>query len=234
MSDITHDFLVRGTAAAKAGDVDEARNYLERIFNFDPDMEEKIQAWYWLSRITKDRDEKRKYLENVLAYNLGDARARRDLAILNGEIKEDEIIDPDRYEQKWDDSSTNGKRYTCPKCGGQMKYSTDGRELICEYCTYQDQTASENDQENDNFIAAMATSRGHAKPIFVYSFFCQGCGAEFILPPDRLTINCPYCDSTYVIKNTDSKEIIEPNGIIPFQVNECQARQALLSWFSRK
>src|SRR5436305_9669065 len=94
MSDEARDLLVYGVSAAIADDRDEARFYLEWVLRIDADIEQETQAWYYLSRITGDPVEKRKCLENVLAADPTYGEARRDLAILEGRLKPEDIIDP--------------------------------------------------------------------------------------------------------------------------------------------
>ena len=45
MSYSTRDLLVHGIAAAKAKEADEARRYLERALNTEPDFDQKIVRW---------------------------------------------------------------------------------------------------------------------------------------------------------------------------------------------
>ena len=59
MSDSARDLLVRGIAAAKAQDTDQARFYLEWVLRTDASREQKIKAWLWLSEVSEDPDEKR-------------------------------------------------------------------------------------------------------------------------------------------------------------------------------
>ena len=49
-----------------------------------------------MSEVVESGDEKRKALENCLAHDLGHARARRALAVLDGILKADQIINPDK------------------------------------------------------------------------------------------------------------------------------------------
>ena len=62
---------------------------------------------------------------------------------------------------------------------------------------------------------------------------CQGCGIELVLPPESISITCPYCDSVYVAEAAETREILPPQALIPFSVNEDAARQALIAWFKQ-
>jgi len=117
-----------------------------------------------------------------------------------------------------------------------MVYSADGKELICENCgAHRPAGGLKNriaHQSESSFTAAMATSVGHLIPTHTRISICQGCGAEFLLPPQVLSIDCPYCGSSYVSAAAGEKEIIPPAQLIPFKVPLKQVRQVLTGWFS--
>jgi DNA-directed RNA polymerase subunit RPC12/RpoP len=239
MSDGARDLLIRGIAAAKANDIEEARRYLERALNNDPDPDQRVQACLYLNEISSDPAEARGYLEDVLAFSPGNAEARRRLAILDGRLKPTEVVDPDRLTTKTasEPVSTSADRFTCPRCGGRMTYTPDGSSLMCEYCESRQRLhppagASSGTQEDD-FILAMATARGHLRPVQQQTFTCGGCGASFLLPPEKLSLTCPYCGSTYVISQPETRELIAPTALIPFVLDSDRAENALAAWLAR-
>ncbi|HYO87981.1 MAG TPA: tetratricopeptide repeat protein [Candidatus Limnocylindrales bacterium] len=68
-----------GVSAFKAGRTDEARALLSKAVELDPYNE---QGWLWLSGVVSSVDDQRTCLENVLAINPGNARARSGLDFL--------------------------------------------------------------------------------------------------------------------------------------------------------
>ena len=237
MSDDAEDILVRGIAAAKAKEPEEARHYLEWALRLDPDPDQTQEAWYWLSQMSTNPSEKRTWLENILANNPGDARARRALAILDGKLNPAEIIDPDKFKQPAAGSpqSADAQRFICSKCGGRMTFAPDGLSLTCEYCASHEHIASDKKQSGDqDFLVAMATVKGHISPTQAYMLVCQGCGANFLLPPQDLTMNCPYCDSSYVLKSQAIRNLIQPSAMIPLAVPESKAQQAMRDWLQSR
>jgi hypothetical protein len=237
MSEMTRDLFVHGFAAAKSGDNKEARFYFEWLLRLDPPMEERKEAWYWMSEISENPSEKRKWLEEILSNDLWDGRARRKLAVLDGKLKESEIIDPNRMMPQAADDRQNAQaqRFTCPKCGGRMTFTPDGQSLICDYCDSRsliDPAADPNAASTgDDFIIGMATAKGHLKPLKVHTITCEGCGATFILPPNQLSDVCPYCQSSYVLDETGITETVVPNSLIPFQINVEEVKESLKKWF---
>jgi hypothetical protein len=233
VGDEARDILVRGIAAAKSKEIDEARHYLEWCLNLEPDPEQAEEAWYWLSEISTDPVEKRRWLDDLLANNPGDARARRSLAILEGKLKRAEIIDPDRIKQSVAGSpqAADAQRFICPKCGGRMTFTPDGLSLTCEYCAAHEHISQDKNPSGDqDFLIAMATAKGHQSSIQAHLLVCQGCGASFILPAQNLTMNCPYCASAYVLESQVEQNLIQPGAVIPLAVSEAQAKQALAGW----
>ena len=239
MSDGTRDLLIRGLAAMRAGDHLEARRYMEWVLRLDPDDQQRIEAWLALAELSSDPVEKRNYLEEVLARDTGEARARRALAILDGKLKVEDIVDPDRVAQPVVEveQATGARRFICPQCGGRMTFKPDGKTLTCEYCETRQSLSiprqmSEQANAGEDLPIAMATASGHLRPAARRTFTCQGCGMAFVLPPQQLTLTCPHCASAYVV-DAGEVETILPNGVIPFGVDEPQAKRLLRAWLER-
>src|SRR5688500_11547195 len=94
-SDYGKELLRSGIIDAKAGNKGSASRYLDRALYMSNDHDVLAEAWFWMSHVVDDPAEKRKALENCLTNNLGHARARRALAVLDGKLKADQIINPD-------------------------------------------------------------------------------------------------------------------------------------------
>src|SRR5262245_35501944 len=94
MSDSARDLLVRGIAFDKEGAKAEARYFLEFALRGEPDYGQQAEAWLWLSKRSDDSAEKRLLLEQVLSVDLANAEARKELAILDGRLRPEEILGP--------------------------------------------------------------------------------------------------------------------------------------------
>ena len=229
--DYSKDLLRSGIIELKAGNRDAARRYLDRAVYMSSDHDVMAEAWFWMSQVTDDAAEKRTALENCLANDLHHARARRALAILDGRLKVDEIIDPEAPSTGPEVQAAETQRFMCAKCGGRMVYAPDGRSLACEYCLRNQPIRSEATTAGDSdFIIAMATRRGHDRPLREQVLRCQGCGAEFILQAGTLSFTCAYCDSPHVVNVERSSELIAPDGIIPHAFDQRHATNVLAAW----
>ncbi len=231
IEEYSKDLLRTGIIEAKAGNKDVARRYLDRAIYMSGSHDVLAEAWFWMSEVLEDPAEKHKALENCLSLDLQHARARRSLAILEGKLKADEVIDPNHLPPAPAGlRNADAQRFMCPKCGGRMSFAPDGQSLICEYCT-RDQKLGVNGSANEkDFIIAMATARGHGRPLQQQVFHCNGCGAEFILPPNQISASCVYCDSPHVVSLEKTKDLLAPDAIIPHAFDQKHAVQLLIEW----
>jgi hypothetical protein len=215
----------------KTGDFAAARRYAERALVTVDDHETKVKANFILSQVTDDPAEKRGHLETVLAYEPTHAEARRALAILDGKLKPEEIVDANNLPaQATGEQSARADRFTCPKCGARRVYAPDGKSLLCENCGTNDSMAGNTEASESDFFIAMATARGHRKAATTLVFHCNGCGAEFALAPGVISSTCAYCDSPHVVRLDQFRELLEPDGIIPHALTRKQAIQKLVDW----
>ncbi len=232
-SDYGKDLLKSGIIETKAGNRESARRYFDRAVYMSNDHDVLAEAWFWMSEVLDDKGEKRKALENCLAHDLQHARARRSLAILDGKLKADEIINPDKLPLAPAGlREANAERFMCPKCGGRMSFAPDGQSLVCDYCSRNQKfsLAQPGSANEKDFIIAMATARGHGKPLNEQVFHCEGCGCEFILPPNQLSSTCVYCGSPHVINWESEEELLAPDGIIPHAFGQDRAVKVLIEW----
>lgn len=232
MEDYSRELLRTGIIEAKTGHKEAARRYLDRAIYASTAHDALAEGWFWMSQVVDDPVEKRKALENCLAHDLRHARARRALAILDGKLKSDDIINPDSLPPAPDGlRQADADRFMCPKCGGRMAFAPDGQSLVCEYCARNQGLGLANaDAEEKDFITAMATMKGHGKPLQEQVFHCNGCGAEFILPPKLISASCMYCNSPHVVSLEKTKDLLAPTGIIPHAFNQKRATNILIKW----
>lgn len=236
MSDSTRDLLVRGIAAAKTDSKAEARFYLEWVTrSSDAERDEITQAWRWLATISDDPEQKREYLEQALAYDPMDPEAHRALAILDGKLDPADIVNPDRLPAPAvPEQQAQARRFVCSQCGGRMEFDPDGISLTCVYCHHHMSLTDLGETltlEEQDFTIALAMAKGHTAPVATQTLKCQGCGASFVLPPSTLSTNCPYCGSPYVIEQMETRELIAPEGIIPFASTQDEAAKIVFEWY---
>jgi len=231
MENYSKELLRTGIIEAKAGNKSTARRYLDRAIYMAGAQDVLAEAWFWMGEVTDEPVEKRKALENCLSHDLRHARARRSLAILDGKLQVDEVVNPDQLPAAPEGlRDADAQRFMCPKCGGRMSFEPQGQSLCCDYCTRDHALATGPSHDEKDFIIAMATMKGHGRPLREQVFHCSGCGAEFILPPGQISANCVYCDSPHVVSLERSKDLLAPDAIIPHAFTQKQAIKLLVQW----
>ena len=229
--DYGKELLRSGIIEAKSGSRASAQRYFDRALSMLEDHDDLADGWFWMSEVLEDAAEKRKALENCLAHDLHHARARRALAILDGKLKADDLVNPDQLP-----IAANGvrdakvDRFICPNCGGRMSFAPDGQSLVCDFCASKNTLADKTSEEEKDFIMAMATMKGHGKPLQEQAFHCDGCGAEFFLPPGRISASCVYCGSAHVVSLENVKDLLAPDAILPHQFDQREATRVLIEW----
>ena len=221
-----------GVHALKDGELSLARKYLERAIYSSRDHDMLANLWFYMSEVEDDEAKKRNALDEALSYRMTHARARRSLAILNGTLKADEIVDADKIAAPdMSDKNVNADRFECPNCGSKMRFSPDGQTLVCDSCAVEGKVKSDNNKAKEqDFFSAMATLRGHSKSVAHKVFHCEGCGAEFLLAPDSISASCAYCASPHVVNHGETRELLDPDAIIPHVFNQRRATQILVEW----
>lgn len=238
--DGARDQLVRGVASAKAGEIELARRYFERALHLGPDLRGQVDAYYWLARLSESGEEKRDFLTRVLQLEPTHYAARRDLAVLDGELQRDELIDPNEPQlpARAEPEAIAGERYVCPRCGGRLTSPAGSRELTCSFCGYSRDPGAAAAQGSavaeSDFIHALVTARGHSHPRHTPTFTCEACGASYMLAPGTLSLTCPHCGSVYAVKRLQSQNLVPAQGLIPFEVGEGEAGLLLRRWLDRE
>ena len=226
-----NDLLREGIFHYRVKEFNIARNYIERALENADDMETRAQANYYLGLLSDNPVQKRNYFEETLAIDMTHAEARRALAILDGKLKVNNIVNPDKMPAPDTGTVTvQADRFTCPKCGGRMVYAPDGVSLICEYCNQNQRLSTATGSEQQDFIVAMADGSGQRSPVAVQTFRCQGCGATFMLAPDEISATCAYCGSVHVVAQDEKQQMVEPDSILPMAFDQNQATWQLVHW----
>jgi len=240
--DLFHDALTRGIAAAKSHSPEEARYYLEWALRQEPDPDDRTQALLWLSEVAASDGERRGYLEEILAYDPTHPTARRGMALLDGRLRKEEIVDPEQVAAPAsagvEPELSRTRRFVCPECGGTMGFIPERQKLVCQYCghaTTQLEALQGNPLgEGHDFIISMAKAEGHRWQQAGYLIKCEGCGANTVLPPGQISEVCPFCGSTHVVRIEMDPDVIEPDGIIRFQLSPEQAIERFRVWLGKR
>ena len=232
--DMSRLLLAHAIGAAKAGERREARAYLERVLARWPSRNQRVRAYYWLATISDDPAQKREYLEQALSLDPSHAEARRELAILDGRLRREELVDADRVQPPLPEQPVpaDARRFVCARCGAGLAFVPDGSSLRCEHCGFAVRLPAGPTAtlHGDDFLLTLATARGHLTATRTRTFTCQACGARYFSEATSLAFTCPYCRSAYVADMAEEREIVAPTGVIAARVSEEEALARARRW----
>lgn len=219
-----HDYLWQG-------DPDAATLAWRQALDIQPDF---ADAHLWIARTSSDERVQRDHLGEIIAHDPGHLEALRMLMVLNGQMTPAEA-ERSREERAPEIQLAEGavKAKTtalkCPVCGGGL--TVEGSRVVCRFCGHTAPLdASRHASEGAEVLGvAMLKRRAQAVKWIVGEriLHCTRCGAERTIPAERLSAVCPFCGSTQVIQQDALDTIEQPDGLVPFVIDEEQAQAAI-------
>lgn len=230
-------------AAAKDGDANNAINYLEDILSTTAPDEITQEAWFQLSQLYHSPADQRACLEECLAINPAHGEARRELAIIDGRLSPDDLIDANTFQQTTtaQPRAIIAQKMQCSQCASPMRYEAEQNSFLCDHCGHIEELDIDEDSleaesqfgegafEQD-FTAALHKAAGHSQPQATRTMQCKSCGIQFVLAPQTLSLTCPYCTAVYVTETAETRQLLPPQALIPFDVTAEAAKNALKAW----
>lgn len=126
-------------------------------------------------------------------------------------------------------------RWPCPQCGSDMRFSPDKGELVCAHCGHAQPLAEVGPWKRNAALQEIPLDQGLAADLSaelgedVRASHCPSCGAIVEFSGAQHAAHCPYCD-TPVVVDTGKRRHIKPQAVLPFELTEDQAREALTKW----
>ncbi|MDX1993985.1 MAG: TFIIB-type zinc ribbon-containing protein [bacterium] len=231
-----------GTDMIRQENWDEALKAFRRSAEYQDNF---VDAHLWIARLTDDPAEKRRRLEEVLAYDLNHMEATRELMILRGELAADApAFDPYvdvRVMVAGGAVATTTQNLRCPRCGSPGMTTDEMTGLItCGSCSYVDEAASGRTAASVGMLSMALLKRAAQPVVWVVGerlLHCNSCGAERTIPAGRLSERCPYCGSNHVIQKDALNTFQQPDGLVPFGIWRAQAgdliKERLGGWMER-
>ena len=125
-------------------------------------------------------------------------------------------------------------RFPCETCGSDMRFDPGEEQLICDHCgniepiEHGPWARSDAIAELD-FAAAVAEALPLAETEQTRVSDCPNCGARVEFDADVHATECPYC-ATPVVADTGETRQIKPRAVLPFVMDEDQARHEMTRW----
>ncbi len=124
------------------------------------------------------------------------------------------------------------KSFPCKQCGANLVFSADDDALKCQYCGAINQiTPPSIPIQEYNFHAALKDIRqsGWSLDNQEKEVKCPSCAASFMINFHTRSTSCPYCHSP-IVTNMDIFMPLSPESLLPFDINEKEAKVILKKW----
>ncbi|MCF6443966.1 TFIIB-type zinc finger domain-containing protein [Nereida sp. MMG025] len=132
-------------------------------------------------------------------------------------------------------SEAKEHRFPCDQCGADLRFDPSKGQLSCDFCGNSEplvehyRPAPITEQDFHKALRA-ELSAGEMEETRVLS--CTNCGAQVEFEPDVHAAECPFC-ATPVVTDTGAHRHIKPKGLLPFALEEKDAKAAMNTWLGR-
>ncbi|MBO9398320.1 primosomal protein N' (replication factor Y) - superfamily II helicase [Shimia sp. R9_2] len=123
-------------------------------------------------------------------------------------------------------------RFPCPQCGADYRFAPAQGKLICDHCGHEEAT-EQGDRAAAitelDFRAALAEQLPAAEVMETRATTCPNCAAHVVFDGDTHATECAFC-ATPVVVDTGTHRQIKPRAVLPFQLAEPAAHDAMNDW----
>ncbi len=126
-------------------------------------------------------------------------------------------------------------RFPCDACGSDLRYAPGADRLVCDHCGNEHEIAGAapwGGIHELDFRAAVEARLPETEIEETRVLSCPNCGAQVEFAEEVHAKECPFC-ATPVVTGTGTHRHIKPRGVLPFALDERQAREAMTGWLGR-
>lgn len=216
--------LDQAVAQIQAGDLSTARRLLARLLHREP---YNVDAWLWLSTAVDDLNRRVECLRRVLAISPHNKIAWQRLAALTSQNPRRDRLAVTGY---------TGIEFQCLQCGGDRHFHIGQQGLVCTQCgdfePIEQPPSPTPASEQETLLHVMLSSRqAQADLGGTLTVTCERCGSTTTWSARHGVVDCPFCGASMVLHASRENLLILPQALIPFQVDEDQARAAVHKWW---
>ncbi|WP_136439766.1 TFIIB-type zinc finger domain-containing protein [Pacificoceanicola onchidii] len=128
---------------------------------------------------------------------------------------------------------TEEHRFPCDQCGADFRFDPDAGMLVCDHCGNTQEVAETGPWKGSikelDFKAAMNNLLPLQDIEETRVSKCPNCAAQIEFDPDVHAVECPFC-ATPLVTDTGAHRHIKPRGLLPFALEEGNARDAMTEW----
>ena len=226
MSNGTRVLLNQAISMVQQGDRQGGKRLLARVLRQEPDN---VDAWLWLGTAVDDLEHRVECLRRVLAISPHNKIAWKRLAVLTST---NPLRDRTRV------TGYDGLEFQCTKCGGRQKFDVAQQGLVCVQCGHfepiaQPQEEAPPSEQEVPLHVALPSPRAHTDLGGTLPVKCRRCGSTTSWSVRQGTVECPFCGTDMVLHAAAEVPLILPQGLIPFQIDDKLAREAVRAWWGK-
>ena len=123
-------------------------------------------------------------------------------------------------------------RFPCDACGSDYRFDPAAARLICDHCGNTEEVEGGHPisaLQELSFRAALKGDLAAEEIEETRTIGCKSCGAQVEFNAAEHAAECPFC-ATPVVTDTGINRHIKPRGVLPFALNEDEARDAVGDW----
>ena len=110
-----------------------------------------------------------------------------------------------------------------------MRFDPGDDRLVCDHCGNTEALGRAGGGSISETDIRAGLARGGAEEEETRVTDCPNCGARFEFDPAIHAAECPFC-ATPVVADTGTDRHIKPAAVLPFALEEAQARDAMTDW----
>ena len=120
--------------------------------------------------------------------------------------------------------------YQCPSCGAPLAFDAANQTWKCDFCQNEyTQSQLEKTQAHRQQNPAQE-SRGNGD---AYEYACPNCGAKIVADDTTAATYCVFCHTPTILSERLSEQF-KPQMVIPFTIDQENAKKAFLAWCKKK
>ena len=132
-----------------------------------------------------------------------------------------------------EEQNAKSKAYRCPQCMAEMRYDATTQKLTCDHCGATKEIGKDEGQETiveHDIASGLAQTKDRGLGTEVRTVHCQECGATVSFQPTVTATECAFCGSSQVLEQSANRNLIRPESVVPFRVDQ----QAATAGFSQR
>lgn len=124
-------------------------------------------------------------------------------------------------------------RSPCTQCGATLEYAPGTEKLRCGYCGYENRVVAASapivEQDFRETLRTLADTAAVRDSIAIH---CDSCGASYSFDQAVHSGLCSFCGAP-AVASTEQHRQLQPQALLPFQIQRDQARVAFRRWLSQ-